>query len=44
MSLPLVMAVHGKLPEQRDGNGIGAIAPVRFRQPGSFDFAALKVT
>ena len=37
MSPPLVMAVHGKLPQQRDGNGIGAIALLRLRQPGSFD-------
>jgi len=37
MSLPLVMAVYGKLPQQRDGNGIGAIALLRFRQPGPLD-------
>ena len=35
MAPPLVTAVHGKLPQQRDGNG--AIALLRFQQLSPFD-------
>ena len=37
LSLVMVMAVHGKLPQECNGNRIGAIALLRFWQPGSFN-------